>query len=163
MIQNKCFSILVVINLISIAAGANDLVIGLQKAPVRKAANFLSGVLGYLEYGDYVEILTTKEPWHSVGFQGQKGWIHQSALANSKAVLKDIGQGKEVSNETYKDELVAAGKGFSPEYEKLYQKENPLLDFAALDELEKRIIKVDEMKKFAKDGELKSSLLEGEQ
>jgi hypothetical protein len=110
-------------------------------------------------YGEKIEILNKKGSWAQIRLAGKTGWTHQSALQESFFILKEIGKG-EAAKSTYKDEVVAAGKGFSPEYEALMKSQSPDLNYGSVDEIESWLISVDVLKRFALKGGVKSEVLE---
>lgn len=155
MILNKLIVLFFLLLGFSRFSVANDtLAIGLNKAAVRQKPNMLARSLGFLKYGDTVPIKTQQGPWYQIDFNGAPGWLHQSAFAKADYVLKDLGKGGEISKNTYKDEAVAAGKGFSPEYEAFYKEQNPEANFSAVDSLEKREVDGEAVMRFAEQGQL---------
>ncbi|MCJ8275670.1 MAG: hypothetical protein HRT44_04375 [Bdellovibrionales bacterium] len=55
-----------------------------------------------------------------------------------------------------KDEAVNAGKGFSPEFEKMYSEKNKDLDYGAVDDMEELTVGRKQIIRFAKSGKLRS-------
>lgn len=137
-------------------------VIGVEKASVRQGPNFLSKKVGEVKYGEKVRSFESQKNWSRISFGKINGWLHSSAFGNSKSILNDIGKGAAASNKVYKDEVVAAGKGFNEEYEKVYKSKNPKANFAAVDQLEKRVVENKHLVDFANSGKLQSKVLKGE-
>lgn len=163
MIQNRLLFATVILFALNLSAA--EKIVGLKKAFVREKGNFLSKTVGNYKYGDRVKTETPdKDVWFKVKIKDKKGkeiegWMHKSSFGSKRSILTDLGKGTEASNKTYKDEVVAAGKGFSEEYEKIYSKKNPKANFKQLDEIEKKKPQVDSILAFAKEGGLKSELL----
>lgn len=140
---------------------ANDelnVIVGLERASVRKAPSFMSPVLTTLPYGTQVKIIEKKKGWVRTTLKGVTGWMHSSSFAKSDSVLRDIGRGDAAAKSSYANEVAAAGKGFNPEFEATYRAENPTLDYASVDRLESRMVSPAELSKFARDGQLKSPI-----
>ena len=137
-------------------AAPNDWVIGLEEAPLRQSASHLAKVVGKAKYGTKVGMTGKNGQWILVTHGAAKGWVHMSAFAKADDVLADIGKGEAASKDTYRDEVATAGKGFNPEFETAYRKDNPTLDFAAVDAMEKRTVEPEKMAKFAAEGQLKA-------
>ena len=141
------------------------LTIGQRRAAYHRHAGFLSRTLGFFHYGDQVKKIAVKGAWILVGVRTEagvkKGWLHRSAFANSKDVLEDVGQGKEVAKKAYSDEVVTAGKGFSPEYEAMYKKKHKNLRYDLVDKMEKITVSGPKIQAFMKAGDLHSEVLGG--
>jgi uncharacterized protein YgiM (DUF1202 family) len=139
------------------SAAPADWVIGLEEAPIRQTANYLAKVVGKAKYGTKLAMTGKNGQWILVTHGNTKGWIHMSAFAKADDVMSDIGKGEAASKSAYGDEVATAGKGFNPEFETAYRKENPTLDYAAVDTLDARTVTPEKIAKFAADGQLKSS------
>jgi hypothetical protein len=137
-----------------------DKVIGIAKAPLRAAANFLEQPFAKFPYGTEVEIISKNGIWYKVSIQGKIGWIPQSALSDRYFVLHDIGKGESASAETYKSEIVTAGKGFSPEYESLMRIENSNLKYSEVNKIEGLECELQSLSEFSKAAGLKSNVLQ---
>lgn len=144
---------------ISNVFAAESFVVGLDQASIRKMPSYLAPVVGIAKYGSSFQTIESKYGWYKVSAGKTTGWIHNSALGKASSILRDIGKGEAVSQEQYKDEVAAAGKGFSPEYEALYKKNNPNLSYAEIDRLEKRKVETNHIIDFMTVGQLNSQLL----
>jgi uncharacterized protein YgiM (DUF1202 family) len=166
MIQNKLlalkFAICCLVLSLAISAQAEEkkeYVVAVQKILLRNKPSFLGKGIGTGKYGDKIEILTKKAGWAQIKVAGKTGWAHQSSLQESFFILKEIGKG-EAAKSTYKDEVVAAGKGFSPEYEALMKSQSPDLNYKVVDQIESWLIATDVLKRFATKGGLTSEVLQ---
>jgi hypothetical protein len=166
MIRNKVvssvlllFLALTVLSLPLEAQEKKEYVVAVKRMILRDRASFLGKAIAAGNYGEKIEILNKKGSWAQIRLAGKTGWTHQSALQESFFILKEIGKG-EAAKSTYKDEVVAAGKGFSPEYEALMKSQSPDLNYGSVDEIESWLISVDVLKRFALKGGVKSEVLE---
>ena len=151
----------IVINGSSLAQGSEKAAVkyvtGLESTPVRLKPSFFSAVGGSLPYGSSVQVLQKKAGWAQVSSGGLTGWIQVAAFTRQDGVLREIGRGHAATENGYKDDVMAAGKGFSPEFEAKYKKENPTANFGAVDQLESRKIDPADLLKFANEGNLRGS------
>lgn len=136
-----------------------DYVVAVQKMVLRDRTSFLGRAIAIGKYGEKIEILSKKGAWAQIKINGKTGWTHQSSLQESFFILKEIGKG-EAAKSTYKDEVVAAGKGFSPEYEALMKTQSPEINYTSVDEIESWLIGTDVLKRFSTKGGLTSEILE---
>jgi hypothetical protein len=166
MIRNKVLTVLFILSCVLLSAGhvaqaeeKKEYVVAVQKVVLRDKPSFLGRGIAAAKYGDKIELLTKKGAWAQIKVAGKTGWSHQSSLQESFYILKEIGKG-DAAKSTYKDEVVAAGKGFSPEYEALMKSQSPELNYSSVDEIESWLIATDILKRFATKGGLKSEVLE---
>lgn len=145
----------------SALANSNMKTVALEKAALRSKPSYLSKTVGTLSYGDQCRAVRKSGDWFEVSLRGKKGWLHKSAFGNRKSILKDIGQGAEVAKNSYKDEVVAAGKGFSPEFEKMYQNQNRNLNYHDVDVMEGYQIAPKFIINFARKGGLAGAAIKG--
>lgn len=124
-----------------------------QDGKLRSDPSFLGKIIGAVTYGDSVTVLRRQDPWLFVSVKtGLTGWIHNSALTEKEIALRagDANVQKTASQR----EIALAGKGFTPEVEKEYQRRNPNLDFEWVDRMEKMVVSDDEIRQFMKEGKL---------
>lgn len=162
MIRNKILVFAFTMSCLVLTAQAEEkkeYVVAVQKVLLRDKPSFLGRGIATGKYGTKIEILTKKGTWAQIKMAGKTGWTHQSSLQESFFILKEIGKG-EAAKSTYKDEVVAAGKGFSPEYEALMKSQSPDLNYTSVDEIESWLIATDVLKRFATKGGLTSEVLE---
>lgn len=164
MIQNKVLALIFVLSCVighsEIAqAQEQQYVVAVQKVLLRDKPSFLGRAIATGKYGDKITIVTKKGSWAQIKLASKTGWTHQSSLQESFFILKEIGKG-EAAKSAYKDEVVAAGKGFSPEYEALMKSQSPDLNYGSVDEIESWLISTEVLKRFATKGGLTSEVLE---
>jgi uncharacterized protein YraI len=140
-------------------AQAQDYVIALESAGVRTAPQFFAGVQASLPYGTHVKLLKTEGAWVKIEYGSATGWVHKSAFAKAEPILKDIGRGTASVKETYKDEVVTAGKGFSESSESTATASDLSLQYNIIDQLECRKVSGQQMQQFMQDGGLKSQMV----
>ena len=163
MIPNKFsyYLILFVFILFGTAAHAEEkqLVIAGRKIVLRARPSFLGKAVMQADYGAKVFFIKQEGSWYQVKLNTKEGWVHQSSVQDSYFILKDIGRGNAASKKTYKDEVVAAGKGFSPEYESMMKSKNPDLKYEIVNKIESWKISVEALSNFGKNGGLNSETL----
>jgi len=92
------------------------LVVRVMRSNLQAKPDFLSSSLAAIEKGAKLELIETKGNWFLVRTAGGlKGYIHQTAVAESKTSLSGIMPGKKGASE---DELALAAKGFNEGNEK---------------------------------------------
>jgi uncharacterized protein YgiM (DUF1202 family) len=141
-------------------AGQDKVVISVSEAVMRSAPGFLSKAIAKVPYGTPVRILGRDSGWVNIVADKKTGWVQRSALQEAEYVLKDLGRGEKASVDTYKNDVVTAGKGFSPEFESMMKSNGENLNYAAVDEMERFGFKELALFKFARRGRIASDLLE---
>lgn len=92
------------------------LVVRVMRSNLQAKPDFLSSSLAAIEKGAKLELIETQGNWFLVRTAGGlKGYIHQTAVAESKTSLSGIMPGKKGASE---DELALAAKGFNEGNEK---------------------------------------------
>ena len=132
---------------------AERMSVQVQDGQVRATASFLGAVTAKLPYGAAVEAQAEQNGWIPVQTAaGQQGWMHKSSLTTKKIVMTAGAAGASGASS---DELALAGKGFNSDVEKEFKKQNPKVNFAAVDQMAKLKIAPQEMQKFLADGSVK--------
>jgi len=122
------------------------------KTNVLSQPDFLSERLSSLKKGDRVTVLDEKGNWCLVqSTSGVKGYVHQSALLESKSSLTGIIPGQKGASD---NEVALAAKGFNEENEKKI-KGNRKFNFADLEWVMNRTFSPTDLKKFVNEGKLK--------
>ena len=122
------------------------------KTNVLSQPDFLSEKLSSLKKGDRVTIMEEKGDWCLVqSVSGVKGYVHQSALLESKSSLTGIIPGQKGASD---NEVALAAKGFNEENEKKI-KGNREFNFADLEWVMNRTFSPTDLKKFVNEGKLK--------
>ena len=143
----------------SASAENQQFVISTQKSFLRDKPSFLGKSIAPANYGTKITLLKRSGSWCQIKISNQIGWVHQSSIQDSYYILKDIGRGEAASKGTYKDEVVSAGKGFSPEYESMMKSQNANLKYSSVDQIEAYKISVESLVKFGLTGGLNSEIL----
>jgi len=92
------------------------LVVKVMRSNLLSKPDFLSGSLAPIQKGAKLELIETQGNWYLVrNAVGLKGYIHQTAVGESKTSLSGIMPGKKGASD---DELALAAKGFNEGNEK---------------------------------------------
>jgi hypothetical protein len=119
---------------------------------IRSDCRFLAPVRAKVRYDDPLTVAKKEGDWYRVTAKGVSGCIHKSAVAEkSYAYNGGSGQGR---GGTSADEVALAGKGFNPEVESSYRSQNPQLDFAAVDAIQRYQVTEEDLKRFIEKGGL---------
>lgn len=119
---------------------------------VRATPNYLGASAGAVGYGNKVKVAGEQGNWLKI--ENPAGWIPKSAVTKHKVAAnpdeKFAGRG------TSHDEVALAGKGFNPQVEAKYKKDNAALAaaYARVDEVEKITATESELKQFQMAGKL---------
>lgn len=138
------------------AQAADARYVQVAEARMRREASFLSPTVAVLGYGDVVNQrgAEASNQWLFVARpSGEEGWLHQSALTVTRLVLKAGEQS--MSGRSGGAEATLAGKGYSAETERDFQKNHQQLDFAALDRLDEARPGDEELLRFIREGQLR--------
>ena len=119
---------------------------------IRASCRFFAPVVAVVYYNDKLEVISQQGDWFRVKYNEFEGCIHKSAVKKQTFTLAELGSGK--SKSTSEDEVALAGKGFNPEIEEEYKKENPELNFELVDTIEELDIPEDKHINFIEEGEL---------
>jgi uncharacterized protein YgiM (DUF1202 family) len=132
-------------------AASSLLGVQVRDARLRAKPSALGATVATLAYGASVTQLQVKGDWYQVkDGAGRTGWLHVSAVTTKKIVMKS-GTGT-VSSHASGEDVALAGKGFNPEVESAYRKENPSADFRAVDAMETVRVTAEDMASFAAKG-----------
>ena len=125
-----------------------------REAAVRKDKRTYSPKVATVTEGEQVTLIARESPWLRVSFKGVEGWLNESSVTDDKDFVRS---GQAVASGVKPTEQSAAKRGFSPEVEKEYRKENPNLDaaFKTLDDIVKGWVFPDDLiLKFIEAGQL---------
>ena len=132
-------------------SGEETLSVKVEKTCIRQSPSFFVACTDALAHGDEVTSLEVSGAWYRVRTPNQsEGWLHSSAVDKRSWSLPLKGGSSEVSS--YEASL--AGKGFNEEVENEYKTEHEDLNYAAVDELEKTEVTLEEMQTFVAEGRL---------
>ena len=144
------FVILFVISSVSLMAETVSVIT--KENAIRTSCRFFAPVLVVVRYNDKLEVISQEGDWFMVKFKNIEGCIHKSAVQKQTFKFTDLGLGE--SKSATEDEVALAGKGFNPEVEDAYKKENPELKFELVDTIEGIDIPEEKYIDFIEEGEL---------
>ncbi len=137
---------------VSVAFAATVKVIT-QDAVIRKDKRFFAPAVVRAPLGASLQQLGKEGDWFRVSFQGKEGWIHKSALEEQKFQLSSLAGGK--AEETSRDEVALAGKGFTPEVEKAFREKNPKMRYDLVDQVQAYRVDDQRLQAFLQAGSLR--------
>lgn len=136
----------------SVALGATLKVIT-QEATIRKDKRFFAPLVARVAYGEVIQELERKGDWMRVSYRGKEGWIHISAVQEQKFELSSLSTGR--AQETSREEVALAGKGFTPEVEKAFREKNPKMRYDLVDHVQGYKVAESRLQAFIRAGNLK--------
>ncbi len=135
------------------SAWAASMNVQVREVDVKSSPNYMSGSVGKLGYGAKVETGDEDGSW--VKISSPSGWIPKTAVTKHSvdvnADAKFSGQGAS------RDEVALAGKGFNPQVEAQYKRDNPNLAaaYSKVDWVESQTVPLPQLNAFAAAGKLK--------
>lgn len=144
----------VMVLLMPATVSATSLSIQVEEGQVRSTPSFLGEIVDKVVYGESVELVKEQGPWRMVNTKRKPGWIHQSALSESKVELVP---GSDVNEGASGKEIALAGKGFNPEVESAYKAAHQQISFAWVDNMEKFTVNNADIEQFIKQGGLRGA------
>ena len=144
----------VMVLLMPVTVSATSLSIQVEEGQVRSTPSFLGEIVDKVVYGESVELVKEQGPWRMVNTKRKPGWIHQSALSESKVELVP---GSDVNEGASGKEIALAGKGFNPEVESAYKAAHQQISFAWVDNMEKLTVNNADIEQFIKQGGLRGA------
>lgn len=131
---------------------AQTLTIITKQNAIRESCRFFSPIKKTVVYNDVLEVTSQQGEWYLVNFKGVQGCINKSAVEKKSVSLTNLGSsgGQSASGE----EVALAGKGFNPQVESEYKRENPSLNFNAVDEVERHKVSEAKLLNFIQNGKL---------
>lgn len=145
------FGVLALIFIAS-AAWAAMVTVQLREVDVKSQPNYLSASVGKLSYGARVETSEESGNWFRISTPA--GWIPKSSVTkrsvDMNAEQKFSGKGAS------RDEVALAGKGFNPQVEAEYKKQNPNMAaaYSKVDWVANQTVSLSELNAFAAAGKL---------
>ena len=134
------------------SAWAASMNVQVREVDVKSSPNYMSASVGKLNYGAKVETGDEQGSW--VRISQPSGWIPQSAVTKHKV---DVNADAKFSGKgASRDEVALAGKGFNPQVEAEYKRQNPGLvaAYSKVDWLENQTTSLPELNSFAAAGKL---------
>lgn len=132
--KRKVWIILLGVLMVASAALAATLKVVTQEAMIRKDKRFFAPVVARVAYGEVIQELERQGDWLRVSYRGKEGWIHISAVQEQKFQLSSLSTAK--AQETTREEVALAGKGFTPEVEKAFRKKNAKMRYDLVDHVQ---------------------------
>lgn len=134
------------------AHAARQLSVQVREVPVKAQANYLSATVGTLGYGTPIEVSGEEGNWYQIS--QPRGFIPKNAAGTAKASV-DAGKGYAAKGVSH-DETALAGKGFNPQVEGQYKKDNSQLAaaYAQVDRVERMTVPTGELNQFIASGKL---------
>jgi hypothetical protein len=123
-----------------------------QEAMIRKDKRFFAPVVARVAYGEVIQELERQGDWLKVSYRGKVGWIHKSAVQEQKFQLSSLATEK--AQETSREEVALAGKGFTPEVEKAFREKNPKMRYDLVDRLQGYKVPESQLQAFIRAGKL---------
>jgi hypothetical protein len=133
------------------AATAGQIVtVRVLRAKVLESPSYIAPQAGTVSRGEKLTFQQAQGLWYRV--EGTvSGWIHRSNVVDQDVELSAApGGGVGASS----DEVELAGRGFTPQVEDEYRRDNPELDFAHVDAIEGTDIIQDHLASFVREGAL---------
>lgn len=126
----KWFLVLLALLIIPVSAMAGKssgggssgtMTVQVQNAVVRSTPNYTGGSLGPVSFGTKVTVIGEEGNWYKI--DSPSGWLPKSSLTKSKVNL-DAAQKFSGDNNVKRDEVALAGKGFNPQVEAEFKRQN---------------------------------------
>ncbi|MCC6673047.1 MAG: hypothetical protein IT458_18425 [Planctomycetes bacterium] len=145
--------------LLCLAAGSipqskgDTLTVTRKETKLRSAKRLFAPPVADLREGDRLVLQAKEGAWLSVKHKETAGWLHATDVSANKEVRLS---GEGVRESYSASEAAAARKGFNPQVEREYRKDNPDLEnaFRLVDGLERRRASEAEVQAFLKQGGL---------
>ena len=151
--MRKLIILIILLSFPGLAQAGRIVKVSVQKSTLFEEPRFFSKALTSVKYGDKLEMLDEHKDWVYVDFQGERGWIHESSLSIPKFSLGAIFVGSSSSTAS-EDEVALAGKGFTPEVERGYEKSHPEMNYNLVDQIEGYDVETASLYDFIRGGSL---------
>lgn len=121
-----------------------------RDAIVRTTPNYMGASAGTLHYGAEVNVTGEEGNWYKIA--SPSGWLPKSAVTSHKIAANPDAKGSGGSH----DEVALAGKGFNPQVEAQYKRDNAALAsaYAQVDRIEGFGASEGELRAFQSSGKL---------
>ena len=141
---------LAVISSVALAASVRVIT---QEGVIRKNRGFFSPPVIRAPYGSVLEEKGRQGEWLLVNYRRKEGWIHKSAVQGQKFEIASLASGR--AQESSKDEIALAGKGFTPEVEKAFREKNPGMRYDQVNKVQNFNLDEQRIQSFIRAGGLK--------
>lgn len=152
--MQRVLKISVMVLLMPVSAFAATLSVQVEEGQIRSTPSFLGEIIDKVVYGESVELVKEQGAWRMVNSKRKPGWIHQSALSESKI---ELAPGGNVSEGASGKEIALAGKGFNADVENAYKAGHQQISFAWVDAMEKFTVNNADLEQFIKQGGLRGA------
>lgn len=135
------------------AAWAATMNVQVREVDVKSSPNYMSSSVGTLAFGAKVDTLGEEGSW--VKIASPSGWIPKTSITKRSV---DVNADQKFSGRgASHDEVALAGKGFNPQVEAQYKKDNPgmVSAYSKVDWLESQTVSLPALQAFATSGKLK--------
>ncbi len=150
--MKKMAWLLVLLAAAALLPAGKALVVQVLRTNLLAQPDFLSAGLCSLQKGNRLELLETQGSWYRVrNAGGVKGFVHRSAVVESKVTLSGIAPGPKGASQ---DELALAAKGFDEGNEKKLRNSKGF-NFADLGWVMEQDVALPALSRFLRDGRLK--------
>lgn len=137
---------------ISGAVWAASMSVQVREVDVKSSPNYMSSSVGKLGFGSKVETAGEEGSW--VKISSPNGWIPKTSITKRSV---DVNTDQKFSGRgASHDETALAGKGFNPQVEAEYKRDNPSMvsSYSKVDWLESQTIPLPVLQLFAASGKL---------
>ena len=132
---------LAAVSAVALAAGG-DVTVRAVRADVLSEPDLLSDRVGTVKRGEVLPVVaiskaqreTTHGYWTKVRLKGQEGWLPRSAILEGRKALSEKAGGE--GSGASADEVELAGRGFTPEIEDKFKREQGAQVQQALEEID---------------------------
>jgi len=134
-------------------AWAASMSVQVREVDVKSSPNYMSSSVGKLGFGTKVDTSGEEGSW--VKISSPDGWVPKTSITKRSV---DVNTDQKFSGRgASHDETALAGKGFNPQVEAEYKKDNPSMvsAYSKVDWLESQTIPLPELQAFASAGKLK--------
>lgn len=152
--MQRVLKISVMVLLMPVSVFAASLNVQVEEGQIRSTPSFLGEIIDKVVYGESVELVKEQGAWRMVNSKRKPGWIHQSALSESKI---ELAPGGNVSEGASGKEIALAGKGFNADVENAYKAGHQQISFAWVDAMEKFTVNNADIEQFIKQGGLRGA------
>lgn len=150
----SCILALVVSSAVCVAKGKGNgaMTVQVRSAIVRATPNYLGAAVGTLTYGQQVNIVGEEGNWYKIDVPS--GYIPKNDVTSHKVAVNP--DQKFSGSGARHDEVALAGKGFNPQVEQQFKRDNPNLAiaFSQVDKIETINVTDAQLKAFQSSGKL---------
>lgn len=134
-------------------AADKEMSVQTREARLKSEPTPFSTVVGKANLADRVTVMEEKGIWSKVRVQssGKTGWLPTRSLTKKKLQLEAASVEKTSASS---GEMALATKGFTPEVEKAFKKQNSKISFEWVDKMESVSFPFDEKKAFLEKGKV---------